>query len=359
MLKNIYAWCEEKLLNWIDVDRYLPIQLDITNLCNLRCVHCYHPHHKNEGALNLLEWKKILNQYDHLRKKLKFRADVIFCGGEPLLSPFLLPLMEYAITLCPETRFSVLTNGVLISKNKCEEFKKFKNIQFQVSLDGPDSFSHDQVRGVGNFEKAKQGARALLEEGFQVHLLGILSQRTAALISEFFNTAKQWGVSSLGFTRLITEGSAKAWVGHGNDRALRALELKKAYHEILYQSALTGMKTTTSSPLMHLLHPTLGRSGRFWEGVIVNYQGQLLASSRSRIILGDVLKEGLEKLFLNHPLLVSVRKGKIEVCGSCPSLRRCAGDRNAAFAETGNFLGADPGCWMTLENKKLQEAIAV
>ncbi|MBI3535194.1 MAG: hypothetical protein HY072_06890 [Deltaproteobacteria bacterium] len=301
----------------------------------------------NEGAINLNAWKEILNQYDVLRRKLKFRACVMFSGGEPLLSSSLLPLIKHAYELDQKTRFSILTNGVLLSQNVCKEFDSFKqNIRFQISLDGHDAASHDQVRGAGNFQKSRLGASILLEQGYSVHLLCVLSQRTAQKIPEFFQTTKNWGVSFLGFTRLIAEGSAKNLVHHGSDHTLGALELKRVYEEILYQSAILEIKTSTSDPLMHLLHPALGRSGRFWEGIIVNYQGQLLASSRSRIILGDILEEGLEKIFLTHPLLTSVRKGEIETCGSCKSLRRCGGDRNAAYAETGNYLSLDPGCWI-------------
>ncbi len=45
-----------------------------------------------------------------------------------------------------------------------------------------------------------------------------------------------------------------------------------------------------------------------------------------------------------------MRLGHIEKCGSCPEYNHCGGDRNAAYAENGNFLGPDPGCWIDLEN---------
>lgn len=100
---------------------------------------------------------------------------------------------------------------------------------------------------------------------------------------------------------------------------------------------------------MNLLHPALGRNGRFWEAIVIDYQGNLLSSSRSRIKLGRVLENNLEDLFLNHPLLKDLRRNKIKVCGTCPHLKKCGGDRNAAFAESGDFLGTDPGCWINLK----------
>jgi len=37
---------------------------------------------------------------------------------------------------------------------------------------------------------------------------------------------------------------------------------------------------------------------------------------------------------------------KVEKCGSCPYFSKCGGDRNASFAEYGNFFSVDPGCWI-------------
>ena len=155
----------------------------------------------------------------------------------------------------------------------------------------------------------------------------------------------------MGFTRLIAEGHAKRMVSQGDDRALQPLEIRDAYRTILGESARTGIKTNTNSPLFNLIYPGLGRNGRFWESIVIDYQGKYLASSRSRLVLGDVLHEGLEHIFLNHPLLKSLRTEMVETCGSCPHYSVCGGDRNAAYAETGNFLGADPGCWLSIKNK--------
>jgi MoaA/NifB/PqqE/SkfB family radical SAM enzyme len=43
-------------------ERYLSMQIDITNACNISCTHCYHPNHKNENALSLNQWFDVINQ---------------------------------------------------------------------------------------------------------------------------------------------------------------------------------------------------------------------------------------------------------------------------------------------------------
>jgi MoaA/NifB/PqqE/SkfB family radical SAM enzyme len=103
MIRTLRSRLENQVLSWINVDRYLPIQIDITNACNLRCVHCYHPHHKNDGAIGLAEWREILAQYDALVARLRFRPYVILCGGEPLLSPVFEPILSSLLSRASKT----------------------------------------------------------------------------------------------------------------------------------------------------------------------------------------------------------------------------------------------------------------
>ncbi len=351
MMKLLAKKMEQSVLNWINVDRYLPLQIDITNACNLRCKHCYHPHHQNEGAIELADWINILDQYELLVKKLHFRPYVIICGGEPLLSKHFSPILENLLARSWDCRLSILTNGTIVAADKVELLKKFSNVTVQVSLDGPDEPSHDSVRGRGSFKRTLKGISFFLENGIAVNLLAILSKRSAPLIGTFFDLASSLKVNGMGFTRLILEGHAKNLVSENMDRPLEPLELRDAYRDLIRESARTGVKTSNSNPLFHLVYSGLGRNGRYWEGITVDYQGKYLASSRSRLVLGDALKDGIENIFLHHPLLRRLRNQDVKVCGSCPHYNVCGGDRNAAYAATGDFLGADPGCWLPIQQQ--------
>lgn len=60
----------------------------------------------------------------------------------------------------------------------------------------------------------------------------------------------------------------------------------------------------------------------------------------------NILNDGLEELFLRHPVMKDLRDGNIEGCVGCRFYDRCGGDRNAAYAAYGSFLRKDPGCWL-------------
>lgn len=342
---------EQRLLSLISVDRYLPIQIDITNLCNLRCHHCYHPHHSNAGALSLTQWFSVLDQYEDLIARLHFDPCIIICGGEPLLSPMLKPLMARIQSSQLPYKVSILSNGTLAEHYDYGIFEGLSSVSFQISLDGPDAANHNQVRGSGSFEKTMKGIKALQSQGYPVSFLAVLSRRNADMIPQFFDLAKDLGARSMGFTRLIAEGEAKSLVASKRDRALEPLELKEAMIAIVRESARTGISSCPQKPLFRLIHPQLGRSGRFGEGIVIDYRGKILASSRSRLVLGDISKDRIEDVLLGHPILQAIRKGHVEGCGECRFYDRCGGDRNAAYAHSGNYLGRDPGCWIELSDE--------
>lgn len=352
LIKRAVRKLESLLINFIGVDRYLPIQLDITNTCNLQCSHCYHSHHKNAGAISLEEWFQILAQYKILIDKIKYKPWIMICGGEPLLSSHLLPLLAFIKENFSEPKISILTNGTMISDKLLLDFKNYLNLGFQVSLDGPDSEHHDKIRGKGNFQKAITNIRKLQANGHTVSVLSVLSKRTAPWMEDFFKLAQNEKFSSINFIRFIPEGFGKELLLKSIDEPLTGFDLKKAYQQIIHFMAKYEVRSKTQSPLFDLLVPGLGRSGHYWQGIAIDFQGYMLASSRSKLRLGHVLHEGLENLFLNNPIYKDIRLGKVDICGDCELYSVCGGDRNAAYAATGNFLGFDPGCWKTINNKK-------
>ena len=358
-MKNFISTIENFLLKKINVDRYLPIQLDITNSCNLRCVHCYHPHHKNEGAISFDDWKNILLQYKSLIRKMKYRPSVVLCGGEPFVNPKLNQLLEFIVSILPESSISILTNGTLITDAKANELKKYKNLRFQVSLDGPDPERHNLIRGQGNFQKALTGIQILKSHGFEVNVLSVLTAKTSLWMEDFFQLAARENFNSINFIRFIPEGYGRTLLNNSEDQPLSAEELKMAYEKLIKLMIKYQVKSKTQMPLMELVIPGLGRSGRFWESIVVDYQGYIIASSRSQLRLGHAITEGLEKIFTTNEIYSALRSAKVEGCGTCSLYDVCGGDRNAAHAASGNFLGKDPGCWKNNSQQKFLEKRAL
>lgn len=332
---------------------YMPIQIDITNACNLRCSHCYHSHHKNTGALKLEDWFEVLGQYKKLIESLNLKPSILICGGEPTISPYLFSVLKRINQLWDNPPVAILTNGTKLNEKLLDLLSQYK-IEFQISIDGPNAEEHDAVRGLGNFQKALDGAKLAKKYGIKTNILGILSKKTSFQIEKFFRMAKENSLDSMNFTRFIPQGYGSELVKSGQDDALYGFELRDAMRDIVAQSKKYGIATYTDTPLFSLIDPSLGRHGGFGiQGIVVDYKGNLKVSSRANYKLGNILDEGLENLFLDHPIMKNLRNRNVNGCGGCMYYDRCGGDRNISYALTGSFLEKDKGCW--IEPAQLKE----
>jgi MoaA/NifB/PqqE/SkfB family radical SAM enzyme len=347
MMKRVARAIERQLLRLIPLGKPLSIQLDITNACNLNCTHCYHTNHENSGAIGVGEWIEVINQYELLLHQLRARsADFIICGGEPLVSPNLAGVLQRVRESSWKSTTTIITNATVITSELLNKLPSGLDIVFQVSLDGANPQRHDLVRGDGSFVKTVAGIDLLISRGFEVSLAVTLTTRNWQYVPDFFDIARDLNCTSINFTRFIEVGMGKRSSESGHDQSLSPKQLEQAYREIVLASARTGVRTNTRKPLFRLLSKSLGASGRFAEGIVVDYQGFVVASSRSRIKLGHALNDGLARVFLGNELLRSIRRRRVKVCGQCRYFRDCGGDRNAAFAAFGDYLGPDPGCWL-------------
>ncbi|MXW56599.1 MAG: radical SAM protein, partial [Gemmatimonadales bacterium] len=91
-----------------------------------------------------------------------------FTGGEPFMHPDLPAMLERTLERGPA---SVLTNGTLLPARALRPIARTAraasySLEMRVSLDGPSPETNDPIRGEGTFDRAMDGVRKLLEEGF-------------------------------------------------------------------------------------------------------------------------------------------------------------------------------------------------
>jgi sulfatase maturation enzyme AslB (radical SAM superfamily) len=76
--------------------KWLLLQWHITDLCNLRCLHCYQPEYADKDITSAQQLS-ILTQYVKLLKKWNIKGHINITGGEPLISDHLLFLTDTGI----------------------------------------------------------------------------------------------------------------------------------------------------------------------------------------------------------------------------------------------------------------------
>jgi Fe-coproporphyrin III synthase len=117
--------------------------VDVNNICNLHCSHCYWWLNRKNDAEDLTaeQWREIIKKT--FKKQQVYIVTLV--GGEPTMRPDIIQVF------CEEMprRVCVVTNGTY-------PLKRFENLYFYwISLDGTEEV-HDSIRGKGAYAKTKQ-----------------------------------------------------------------------------------------------------------------------------------------------------------------------------------------------------------
>jgi hypothetical protein len=124
-------------------NRKIPIfgSADVTNLCNLKCSHCYWWLNREPGKeLSSDEWRNAISQ-NFIKKGV---ISITLAGGEPLLRP---GVIEAIIQEMRWRTVSIVTNGTL----PLLDF----GVGYFISIDGTETI-HDTIRGMPVYKKVKQ-----------------------------------------------------------------------------------------------------------------------------------------------------------------------------------------------------------
>lgn len=123
------------------------IWLNITNVCNLKCMHCYNPEiNEKPGFIDFSFVKKIVQEAHEMKVK-----SIILTGGEPLLHPQLADIVSY-IKENSSLLIKLITNGTILNKTILGQIVPLID-DIQISLDGVTENIHDSVRGTGSYRK--------------------------------------------------------------------------------------------------------------------------------------------------------------------------------------------------------------
>lgn len=137
------------------------VQIEITNLCNLKCVMCERWTWPSQytGEARELDTKKLYDLFEELAGMRVKR--ILITGGEPLMRRDFRDLVKSIWSLNLEGE--VITNGTFMDD---ENAKALASANFTVyfSIDGARAHTHDRIRGVeGTFDKALQGVRNMVK----------------------------------------------------------------------------------------------------------------------------------------------------------------------------------------------------
>jgi radical SAM protein with 4Fe4S-binding SPASM domain len=327
------------------------IQWHITNLCNLRCKHCYQDDFSKKSDLDWAGLKKVSDNLLNTMRKWDKTACIHLTGGEPLLKPELFPLLNDLDQQSMVEELGIITNGFPIDREmirKLSDFSKLKKIK--ISLDGGDAETNDSIRQKGTFDKVMQNLPLIKEkERFEILFMFTAMKKNFRSLPSLFKLCQDLGVNGLIIERFIPLGRGREVMGE----VLSKEEWKEMIGMLLDFFSTEG-EEHSFPPYQAFQISFSGEEPELLgapcvigvDGLCIMPEGSVFPCRRFPISIGNLLDESLKQIWGKSELLEQLRrkenlKGK---CGGC-KIEECRGCRSLALALTGDYLEEDPHCW--------------
>jgi SynChlorMet cassette radical SAM/SPASM protein ScmE len=275
--------------------------------------------------------------------------NVTLQGGEPFCRKDLPELIEGIVR--NRMRFNILSNGTLITDEMAAFLASTGRCDgVQVSIDGSIPMTHDACRGEGNFLKAMQGIKSLLDNNVPVSVrvtihrqnvrdlenvakllledLGLSSFSTNAAsymglcrqnAEQVQLTAKERSLAMETLLQLTKKYNGRISASAGPlAEGINWLETEKAHQEGKESLPGQGYLTSCNGPMNHIAVRA--------DGVMVPC-GQM-----SHIELGRINRDGLQEVWQEHRELERLRErhkislSDFEFCQGCEYINYCTGN---------------------------------
>lgn len=158
-LEEFYALCAPLGLYTVG-RRFVQLELDITNRCNLRCVMCYHSfewtHRAKTMQLSPDHFARIASRVLPHAHRLSLSL-----GNEPLMSPHFIPILRLAAPYqVPHINF--FTNGLLLDDANIDAIIECGVTQVCISIDGATPATYNAIRRDGDFDQLIRNVERLV-----------------------------------------------------------------------------------------------------------------------------------------------------------------------------------------------------
>ena len=186
----------------------LYVAWQLTNECNLACLHCIEESGPGKAFPDELDRAQIFRILDQLSaREVPYLS---LSGGEPMLHPLFFDMVQ---RVCSGTgQLKVETNGHYLDAANCQRLKALGVKAVQVSLDGASSETFNRMRVRGDFDRTLAGIRTLHAEGvpieinfsptrFNIHEIGAVVDLAHALGAYSFYTGRT----------MFTGNAVKTW----------------------------------------------------------------------------------------------------------------------------------------------------
>jgi radical SAM protein with 4Fe4S-binding SPASM domain len=287
------------------------VGIDLTNRCNLRCIHCRTDASPSNHIY--LPFNIVRRLLEELREMKVIK--VIFSGGEPFIRKDIFKIISYAVDLgIPE--LAVISNGTLLNKSKVYQLKKTGLKHIAISLDGLE-YSHDLIRGKGSFKKTVKNIELLLKNKFKITLVITFNKLNYKDFEKLVNFAKNLGIHHIEVGNLMPFGRGE----NIEDKILTEIKRRHLFKEYkkfkkLFKHNFIDFESSflckpAISKKEEKIIPFMGcRGGRTSCAVLSN--GNVVACKLlPNIVAGNILNKNFKKIWLEDRNWQEFREDRI------------------------------------------------
>lgn len=335
----------------------LTAQLEITDSCNHRCVHCYNL----DSALENRPLRKVSDEtvMACAQKLINNQIfNVIVTGGEPLIKK---ELTKQVIGLLKRNNIRVALNSNLtLADDNFIEFLKEQRVGVLTSCSSGNSSSFSKLVGVDNYKIFEQKIKKLVQAGVRFTVNMVVTKENLQEVRLTADKMKSLGCKSFAATPMGLNVECPRM-----DLLLSVEDVRHVIMDLLWIEDNLNMKVDILEALPKCVFPDdilngkysfLNRKCQAGRTVIaVSCNGDVRPCAHNPYPYGNLLKESLRDIWKKMQEWRSLQFIP-ENCRSCSWINRCNGGcRTSAKAYNGDWNKNDMWCSGKLINTPPQD----
>ncbi len=336
---------------------------EVTQACDLACVHCRASAQPNRHPLELSteEGKHLIDQIAEMKVPV-----FVLTGGDPIKRPDLFELIRHARER--EVRVSLTPSATpLLTREIVERLKDAGLARLAVSLDGASAETHDAFRGMsGSFARTLDAVQWANEVGLPVQINTTFSRRNIGEIDAIVALMERLRITLWSVFFLVPTGRGKLNDLLSGDEfeqvfaRLRQLSMTSSfdiktteaqhYRRFLLQQQVAERASGHHDTTAEKVADAIGRAPRGLNDgkgfIFISHTGDVFPSGFLPLSAGNIRTRPLSAIYRESPLFRDLRDtsklgGK---CGACEFKNICGGSRSRAYALTGDPHAEEPCC---------------
>lgn len=323
----------------------LNVTIQITNRCNLNCIHC-HRNFKNTKDLGLGSFKKIIKE---LRSLNVFNINV--SGGEPILVAQLPEMIKAVDDFGMKVTMS--TNGLLLTKKLASFYKRAGLSSIQISIDSANPSRHNAIRGMQNaYGILAEKIKILKKLEIDFVVVTTLINQSLEEYSRVIDLAYRAGASAHKTNTTVPQGEGRK-LGRGflPMREYKKVWIKKVkeYEGLMPVLAETmfaiqlGKRYISPPKIFNLLK--IGCPAGILTANINEYGEVNPCPFFPDMVFGNIKKNSFKKIWCSKAADMFRDRTLIRGCGKCENRNVCGGCRARSFGIFARLNEKDPACF--------------